>query len=55
MANNLGAQSVRDPIMGRSDWEKPILPASRHGHVYYEVDTGNVFMWDGPTLSWVPQ
>ena len=47
--------SVLYEYRGLSTDVKPVLKKSGNGCECYEMDTGDVYMFDGDTLSWLPQ
>ena len=51
-----GAQeTVIEEYMGISTDTKPTLTADRNGSSFYEMDTKNVYLYDGETQVWLPQ
>jgi len=50
-----GILSVTENYEGLSADTKPILPPDRNGSVFYEMDTQEVFKWDGENLVWITQ
>ena len=48
-------ETVVEDYRGVSGDTKPVLLANRNGSTFYEIDTGNVFMYDGGSLAWKPQ
>ena len=48
-------ETVVEDYRGVSGDIKPDLPANRNGSTFYEIDTGNVYMYDGGSFTWKPQ
>ena len=46
---------VIEAYLGKSTDEKPELKQNYNGSTFYELDTGEVFMFDGETLEWIAQ
>jgi len=46
-------KSVEEEYRGLSTDEKPVLKPNRNGSVYFEMDTGEAYMWDGENLTWL--
>ena len=42
-------------LYGKSTWPKPILADNQTGRPLYEIDTGDVYMWDAETQTWILQ
>ena len=51
----MGRPVIIEEWRGKSTDTKPVRPADRHGSTFYEMDTQEAFMYDGETLSWIPQ
>ena len=47
--------SVYQELVGKSTDVKPILKKRCNGSTFYELDTQNLYLFDGDTLSWVLQ
>ena len=48
-------ETVVEGWRGKSADEKPVRPKDRNGSVFYEMDTRKIYMFDGDTLTWLPQ
>jgi len=48
-------ETVIENYRGKSTDTRPTLPRDRNGSTFYEMDTGDVWMWDGDTLTWLTQ
>lgn len=48
-------KTVIEEYRGLSADPKPALKPDRNGSVYYEMDTRNVYMYDGENLTWIMQ
>lgn len=55
MISKVNFVGVAHDYRGKSTDVKPILSAENNGATYYEMDTLNVFMWDGDLLEWTFQ
>lgn len=42
-------------FMGNSTDSKPTLAKESNGSIFYEMDTGDVYCFDGDSLTWVKQ
>ena len=51
----MGRDTFIEEWRGKSTDTKPERPTDRHGSTFYEMDTQNVYMYDGETLSWIVQ
>jgi len=47
--------TIIETYRGKSTDIKPSFTAEHNGSVYYEMDTQDVFMFDGDTLTWLLQ
>jgi len=48
-------ETVIEEYRGLSADTKPALQANRNGSVFYEMDTKNVYMYDGENQTWLMQ
>jgi len=46
---------VVEEYVGKSTDDKPALSRQNNGSTFFEMDTGKVYMYDGDTLTWLPQ
>ncbi len=59
MITDLGEYSTAEPmeLIGKSTDDKPVDMYKgkkvTNGSLYYEMDTGNVYTYDGETKAWV--
>jgi len=50
-----GVKAVIEEYTGKSGDTKPTLPTDRNGSSFYEMDTQDVYMYDGDTQTWILQ
>ena len=52
-ANALNYSGVIEDFKGKSTDQKPTLKRENNSSTFFEMDTGDVYMWDGDNLSWI--
>ena len=48
-----GVLTIVEEYRGFSTDTKPVLKKSRNGSTFFEMDTGEAYMYDGDTLTWI--